>query len=159
MPIFKITVKHDNGRKTIRTAATDEATARQIVCNFENAPLSAVRKVVRVWPKIKSIDIVAKEWFDKVNGNSYFAAQVVINQDYPHIREIIHLPFQYGYGDFYEHAANEKLHELGVIKNPQPRPGTPAPALWSYCRDRKIHYRRQKYENCLQRDVKQWGNP
>ena len=29
--------------------------------------------------KIKTLDITAKEWFDKVNGNSYFSAQVTVN--------------------------------------------------------------------------------
>ena len=28
---------------------------------------------------IKTIDIQAKEWFDKVNGNSYFSAIATIN--------------------------------------------------------------------------------
>jgi hypothetical protein len=29
--------------------------------------------------KIKTIDITALEWFDKVNGNSYFSATVTLN--------------------------------------------------------------------------------
>jgi len=32
---------------------------------------------------IKTLDIQAKEWFDKVNGNSYFSAQVTINFGMP----------------------------------------------------------------------------
>jgi len=29
--------------------------------------------------KIKTIDVNVKEWFDKVNGNSYFAGTVSLN--------------------------------------------------------------------------------
>ena len=29
---------------------------------------------------IKTIDINAKEWYDKINGNSYFAGYVVVNK-------------------------------------------------------------------------------
>lgn len=29
--------------------------------------------------KIKTIDVTALEWFDKANGNSYFAGTVTIN--------------------------------------------------------------------------------
>lgn len=29
--------------------------------------------------KIKTIDITAKEWFDRVNGNSYHSVRTVIN--------------------------------------------------------------------------------
>ena len=29
--------------------------------------------------KVKTIDIQAKEWFDKINGNSYFSAVITLN--------------------------------------------------------------------------------
>ena len=29
--------------------------------------------------KVKTIDVQVKEWFDKVNGNSYFAGIITIN--------------------------------------------------------------------------------
>lgn len=159
MPYYTVTMKHDSGRKKITTFATDEATAKKMVCSAENAPERAAIKVVREWPKIKTLDIIAWEWFDKVNGNSYFSAQITLNQDYPHLMETISLPFQYGYGDFYEQEAGKVLHEIGAIKNPQPKPGYPAPALWSYCRDKKILYRRQKVSGCLKRDVIRYGQP
>ena len=28
---------------------------------------------------MKTIDIIAKEWFDKINGNSYFSAIIIID--------------------------------------------------------------------------------
>lgn len=38
------------------------------------------------------ITIETKEWFDKVNGNTYFSADVYLGSDL-----ILRLPFQYGY--------------------------------------------------------------
>ena len=38
--------------------------------------------------KIKTIDIQAKEWFDKVNGNSYFSANVTINYGHENQKNI-----------------------------------------------------------------------
>jgi hypothetical protein len=52
---------------------------------------------------LKTIDIEAKEWRDKVNGNSYFSSDITLNYGM-NDQEIIKLPFQYGYGDFYYHA-------------------------------------------------------
>jgi len=46
---------------------------------------------------IKTIDVQAKQWFDKVNGNSYFAGVVTVNYGMKSERVIV-MPFQYGYG-------------------------------------------------------------
>lgn len=53
---------------------------------------------------VKTIDIQAKEWFDKVNGNSYFAGLVTVNYGMKDAKEFI-MPFQYGYGDAYRYEA------------------------------------------------------
>ena len=47
---------------------------------------------------LKTIDIEAKEWRDKVNGNSYFSSDVILNYGMNN-KETIKVPFQYGYGD------------------------------------------------------------
>lgn len=62
--------------------------------------------------KVQTIDINAKEWFDKVNGNSYFAGYVTINYGQPDAIKI-DMPFQYGYGDSYQYAAMTLLKEKG----------------------------------------------
>jgi len=64
----------------------------------------------KVNPKqwIKTIDITGLQWFDKVNGNSYFAARVLINAGYESERTV-KVPYQYGYGDTY---ITESLHQL-----------------------------------------------
>jgi hypothetical protein len=65
-------------------------------------------------PQTKTIDVNAKEWFDKVNGNSYFSAEIVINYGQPDAQTIV-LPFQYGYGDAYIYAALRELKDAGYI--------------------------------------------
>lgn len=48
---------------------------------------------------------ISKEWFDKVNGNSYFSSQIEdIEKDI-----IYKLPFQYGYGSQSEYAVKNFL--------------------------------------------------
>lgn len=64
--------------------------------------------------QVKTIDIQAKEWFDKVNGNSYFAGVITVNygmSDQP----IYEMPFQYGYDDQYIHEALTILKDNNVI--------------------------------------------
>lgn len=63
--------------------------------------------------KISTLDINAKEWFDKVNGNSYFSADVVINYGMKD-SQTIKLPFQYGYGDSYQYEAMNELNKQGL---------------------------------------------
>jgi len=62
--------------------------------------------------QVNTIDINAKEWFDKVNGNSYFAGYVTINYGQPDAIKL-NMPFQYGYGDSYQYAAMSLLKENG----------------------------------------------
>lgn len=54
--------------------------------------------------QLKTIDINALEWRDRVNGNSYFSALVVLNYGMP-TEETIKVPFQYGYGDAFKWEA------------------------------------------------------
>ena len=60
--------------------------------------------------EIRSIFIECREWFDKVNGNSYFSARIWVNGG-----QVAILPFSYGYGDFYIYEAQKKLLELGYL--------------------------------------------
>lgn len=61
-----------------------------------------------------TLDINAKEWFDKVNGNSYFAAQIVIDYGLPTYKKYF-LPFQYGYGDSFQWQSLKHLQESGEV--------------------------------------------
>jgi len=99
--------------------------------------------------KIKTIDVNAKEWFDKVNGNSYFSAIVTLNYKLSDEKEI-KLPFQYGYGEQYQFQALKEIKDKfkGMVDGG---------SLWSYCDNNKIILRTNKEENCLQREVKAFG--
>ena len=102
---------------------------------------------------IKCITIIAKEWFDRVNGNSYFSARVFINND---SENPVILPFQYGYGDHYKDMAGSKLNDLGITKLKKYDSGG-RESLWRYCDDNNINLICTKHENCLKRDVKWYG--
>jgi len=47
---------------------------------------------------IKTVDLTTLEWFDKVNGNTYFVSRIVVNYGMKDQAAFID-QFQYGYGD------------------------------------------------------------
>lgn len=63
---------------------------------------------------VNTINIVCLEWFDKVNGNSYFAAYITLNHGCK-TEQVIKVPYQYGYGDQYKYAAMKQLKEIGIL--------------------------------------------
>jgi hypothetical protein len=67
-------------------------------------------KELKTDPITRSLFIEAREWFDKVNGNSYFSARIWVDGG-----QVAILPFQYGYGDQYLYEAQKKLLELGYL--------------------------------------------
>lgn len=102
---------------------------------------------------METIDVNALEWFDKVNGNSYFAA--IITLDYGTDQaQTIKLPFQYGYGSHYIDMAKQELFKLGLLPDLEQYSNGASEALWSYCRRNNIILRTSKKENCLKRDLK-----
>lgn len=99
----------------------------------------------KYWRKatsLKTLNITAKEWFDKVNGNSYFSAQVTINNQHT-----IKLPFQYGYGSHYYDMVSKYLLKHGWI----------ATKLHILHTSNKVIINDVRIENCLKRDVVVWG--
>jgi hypothetical protein len=100
--------------------------------------------------KVKTIDVNCLEWFDKVNGNSYFAGKVTVNYGMKSQKSYI-IPFQYGYGSQYVHEAEMTLRRNNVIKCDE------YTALWRYCRENNIILRESLKENCKQRELKNIG--
>lgn len=98
--------------------------------------------------KIKTIDVQAKEWFDKTYGNSYFSMNITINYGLESAQNF-YIPIQYGYGNTFEHSAFEILITKGLIPK---QPDNVAP--WRYYQDNGIIYRATKRENCLKRELK-----
>ena len=95
---------------------------------------------------MKTLDIQAKEWFDKANGNSYFSGTITTDFGTKEAKSY-RLPFQYGYGDHYIDMAKELLEKNDVIKVKERE------QLWCYCRENDIILRTSKQENCLKRDL------
>lgn len=98
--------------------------------------------------KVKTIDVNAKEWFDKLNGNSYFAARVVVNYGTNTARSYV-LPFQYGCRShlYYAFELLKEKKEINYFGNP---------TIWT--RDKGIILRYSKEEGCRKRDVKNFGS-
>lgn len=97
---------------------------------------------------MKTIDIQAKEWFDKVNGNSYFSAVATIDFG-KETEKQINIPFQYGYGDHYIYQTFHELQTGGFLPANET---IYSPSRWT--REKGIELRTSKKENCLKREVK-----
>lgn len=95
---------------------------------------------------IKTIDVNALEWLDKINGNSYFSGTITINFGMEDERTY-KMPFKYGYSDQFLTEAREVLYKNNEI-NTIDRP------LSYYCREHNIILRQSKKENCLKRELK-----
>lgn len=97
--------------------------------------------------KIKTIDINVLEWFDKVNGNSYFAGTVTLNYGMKSEKVFV-LPFQYGYGEHYIEQAKILLFEKGYFKEND--------IMWRICKENNIILRTSKKENCKKAELLQF---
>jgi hypothetical protein len=100
---------------------------------------------------MKTIDINAKEWFDKINGNSYFSGTITINYGMEN-EETFLMPFQYGYGSSYEEEAKAILTEFNKISADFGWP------LSMYCRENNIILRSSIKRNSLKRELKEIEN-
>ncbi len=78
----------------------------------------------------RSLFIEAREWFDKVNGNSYFSARVWIDGEVVGV-----LPFQYGYGNQFEYEAQKWLLSEGYLPQEGKNRG-----LWSIAEEAGFDY-------------------
>jgi|TARA_R110000824_G_scaffold399_1_gene2864 hypothetical protein len=84
--------------------------------------------------------IHAKEWRDKINGNSYHSATVLNTQN----NLMLSCPFTYGYGDQFLQTASNKMLKEGWIKE--------GLKSLDYL---QIHNIIEK--NCKKKDVIEWG--
>lgn len=103
--------------------------------------------------KIKTIDIIGKEWFDKVNGNSYFSARITVNFGMKNEKTFA-VPFQYGYNDQYQYMAMKSLVVNGLIEKPEHDFDLVA---WRYSCEHGITLRTNKYDGCKKREVIEFG--
>lgn len=95
--------------------------------------------------KTNRIIITAKEWFDKVNGNSYFAAKIELEN------KTLFIPFTYGYDETYLYKAIDLLKKGNYL----PTTIQNFRALKNYCNDNNIVLSYGIQRNCLKRELKQ----
>lgn len=105
--------------------------------------------------QIKTIDINCKEWFDKVNGNSYFAGTVTINYGMDD-GQTINLPYQYGYGDHYRDMAFKALEEANLTQDVEHYSNGSSEQLWQYCQRHNIILRANKVTGCKKRELMEY---
>jgi len=101
---------------------------------------------------IQTIDVQAKKWFDKVNGNSYFSAQVTINFG-TDTEKTIYVPFQYGYGNAYLYESFRQLQMAAVLSN-----DITIISPTEFSRTHNYILRHSLQEGCKKSEVKQWGS-
>ncbi len=76
---------------------------------------------------IKSITVLGRRWFDKINGNTYCSAEVFFDGEL-----VAEVPFEYGYGTYYLQASVAELKRKKLIKLREHE------SFWSYCKRKKI---------------------
>jgi hypothetical protein len=82
----------------------------------------------------KRIHVSARTWFDRVNGNTYHAAIITVNEGMKN-ETVIKVPFTYGYDRAFIQSAADVLRKAGRIKM--------AAHLWNlprYCKENRIKY-------------------
>lgn len=102
--------------------------------------------------KIKTIDIHAKEWHDKENGNSYFAAVAVLNFGMKDERKV-KIPFQYGYENSYVEFTMHELEKQNILSDVEHHENGSTEPFWRYCEDRGIILRNDIKRKCKRREV------
>lgn len=97
--------------------------------------------------ELKTIDVQTLEWFDKVNGNTYFASTITLNLGMQN-ETTLYNEFQYGYDSSHAYKAFAKVKEFfGIDKDVN---------LSDYCYDNNIITRTSK-KSALKREVKAIG--
>ena len=60
---------------------------------------------------MKNYTILARRWFDKINGNTYHSVKVYVNNKF-----VDEEKYSYGYGKQYLQTAHELLMKNGFLK-------------------------------------------
>ena len=79
---------------------------------------------------IKTITVIGKRWFDRINGNTYHSVKV-----YTDNKLLDSIDFTYGYGDHYIQSATKLLIKHNIISVIQGMDYIP---LWKFCNENDI---------------------
>ena len=96
---------------------------------------------------MKTIDIQAREWFDRLNGNSYFSSNITIDNGLE-TEQSFYIPLTYGYENHYKDFSFEYLIKHSVILDSEKME-----RLHNYCDRKGIVLNCSKQENCRKRDL------
>ena len=66
--------------------------------------------MIKTIKDIKTVDVHILTWFDRINGNSYFAGKLTLNYSSDSQVTLL-VPFQYGYGNHNEYIISEILFD------------------------------------------------
>ena len=108
----------------------------------------ALPKYFRKDSSIKTVEITGREWFDKVNGNSYNSVQVIVNQGLKN-EFSFKIGIQYGYGDYYIQSAVEQLVKMGAASEYN--------QFFRLSNNNKFKLFTHITRNCRKSEVKEWG--
>ena len=96
---------------------------------------------------LRTIDIETLVWFDKVNGNSYFAQTITLNFGMENQEEYKN-PFQYGYSSYdweaLDFLGKNVFPEFAELKTYD---------LYKFCDEKKIIIRSNVHKNCKKREL------
>lgn len=95
------------------------------------------------------INLTIGQWFDRTYGNTYTGGKMLVCFD-DGSSESINIPFQYGYGQYWNQAALERY--LEVVEGRR-RDRSDPPYLTSYCRHRNIAVYSHVMEGMKKRDL------
>lgn len=80
-----------------------------------------------------NITVIGRRWFDRINGNTYFSAVGIVNG-----KEVVSIPFEYGYGDHYEDRIFQELEKAGYLPDVKHHNNGSSERLWNYCERNNI---------------------
>lgn len=98
-----------------------------------------------------SIDILAKEWWDRVAGNPYFSAEITVDAGQS-TEKTFWLPFSYGFGEQCVHESFKLLKTSGILPEFDGRP-------WGYCRENGISFNWGMKTGCKRAELANPANP
>ena len=85
--------------------------------------------------RIISIVVEGRKWFDKINGNTYHSANVIVTMDRD--VKVLKVPYQYGYGDQYLQSAFDELEKAGFLKLERYKSGASEPP-WRWAEEHGV---------------------
>ena len=92
--------------------------------------------------RVIKFTVIAKRWFDKVNGNTYHSVRCIRHED----GAVVVHPFTYGYGNHYQQTALDTMYDAGWFKDYRQQKTTKDGIPYKYtkaslfCFERKNNY-------------------